>query len=176
MRGGVCETPHFFSQGNDMKTCTKCKEIKSLSEFAKDKYKKDGRRSNCKECYSLFDKEKYWKNPEIARNRTNDYRSKLRNKSPEKLKLSNRNTKLKRAYGITHNDYLLMLEQQNYKCACCGIDNKDSGVKGLVVDHNHTTGEVRQLLCNNCNTALGLLKEDKTIINNLLKYIEEYNG
>lgn len=172
----MCETPHFFSQGNDMKTCYKCKETKPVSAFSKDKYKKDGRRSLCKDCYSEYDKNKYWSDPDKARKRSNDYRNKLRVEDPEKLILSNRNTKLKRAYGITHSDYLVMLEKQDHKCACCGKDNKNAGVKGLVVDHNHTTGEIRELLCTQCNTALGHLKEDVEIIQNLINYVRKHNG
>ena len=169
----MCETPHFFSQGNVMKTCTKCNATKTLKEFPKDKLKKDGHKSACKECYSIYDKKRYWKDPEGQRERVSKYR---KSQSKEKLYLSNRNTKLKQAYGMTHDDYLLMLEQQNYKCACCGIDAKEAGIKGLVIDHNHITGAVRQLLCTQCNTALGLLKEDTEIINNLLKYIRKHNG
>ena len=101
-----------------------------------------------------------------------DYREAL---SQEERYIRNRNTKLKQAYGISHDDYLLMLEQQNYKCACCGKDNKDAGIKGLVVDHNHTTGVIRELLCTQCNTALGLLKEDEFIIDNLLDYVRKHN-
>lgn len=156
-----------------MKTCTKCGATKALKEFPKDKLKKDGHKPACKECYSVYDKKRYWKDPEGQRKRVAEYRESL---TEEERYIRNRNTKLKQAYGISHDDYLLMLEKQNYKCACCGKDNKDAGIKGLVVDHNHITGKVRKLLCNHCNTALGLLKEDKTIINNLLKYVEEYNG
>ena len=155
-----------------MKTCTKCGTTRALKEFPKDKLKKDGHKPACKECYKVYDKNRYWKDPEGQRKRVAEYRGSL---TQEERYIRNRNTKLKRAYGITHDDYLLMLEQQNYKCACCGVDNKDSGAKGLVVDHNHTTGEVRQLLCSSCNTALGLLKEDEYIIDNLLEYVRKHS-
>ena len=155
-----------------MKTCTKCGATKALKEFPKDKLRKDGHKSACKECYSIYDKKRYWNNPESERKRSADYKSSL---TEEQRYLSNRNTKLKRAYGISHDDYLLMLEQQNYKCACCGKDNKDAGIKGLVVDHNHTTGAIRELLCTQCNTALGLLKEDEFIIDSLLEYVRKHN-
>lgn len=90
-------------------------------------------------------------------------------------KTCEKDTRFKRDYNISHDDYLLMLEQQNYKCSCCGKDNKDAGVKGLVVDHNHTTGAIRELLCTQCNTALGLLKEDEFIIDSLLEYVRKHN-
>jgi hypothetical protein len=153
-----------------MKQCTKCKEFKLALEFSKDKYKKDGLRSNCKSCYSVYDKQNYWKNPEKARKRTNEYRAFLRQTDPVKLKLSNRNTKLKKAYGITQEQFLEMSLKQKHKCACCNKEKK------LVVDHCHTTGKIRELLCHNCNTALGLLNEDNTIIQSLSNYIRKQHG
>lgn len=91
-------------------------------------------------------------------------------------KTCEKDTRFKRDYNITHEDYLNLLEKQNYKCVCCGINNKDAGVKGLVVDHNHTTGAVRELLCSQCNTALGLLKENEEVVSNMLEYIRKHNG
>ena len=154
-----------------MKKCTQCGTLKPLKEFSKDKYKSDGHRSNCKVCYSAYDRSKYWSDPEFHRNRTNEYRRKLRVTDPEKLKLSNRNSKLKQSYGITHDDYLVMFNKQDKRCACCGKETDK-----LVVDHNHTTGEIRELLCTQCNTALGLLNEDVTVMQNMINYTRKHNG
>ena len=77
-------------------------------------------------------------------------------------------------YGITFDDYNKMFEEQNGCCASCG-DHQTLFTKRLVVDHNHETGKVRALLCSNCNTALGLLKENEERILSLLKYNREYN-
>src|SRR5688500_1693885 len=55
-------------------------------------------------------------------------------------------------YGITKDDYLAMLERQGGVCATCGNPPTD---KPLCVDHDHTTGVVRGLLCHRCNKALG---------------------
>jgi hypothetical protein len=147
--------------------CTKCKEFKLATEFSKDSKKQNGLTSHCKLCRNLKRKEHYYKNLEKEYNRRITYRS----NNPEKVKASNRNTKLKRAYGITHDDYLEMFNKQNKKCACC---NKE--FDKLVVDHNHTTGVVRELLCNPCNTALGLLNEDVTVMQNMSNYVRKHNG
>jgi hypothetical protein len=156
-----------------MPVCTKCNTNKDASKFHKDKKKVSGLTSWCKECRNTARAGHYWKDPEAGRNRTKEYRSSL---TKEQRYLQNRNTKLKQAYGISHADYVEMLEKQNYKCACCGITNKYAGVKGLVVDHNHTTGEIRELLCSQCNTALGLLKENEEVVSNMLEYIRKHNG
>ncbi len=159
-----------------MKTCTKCTQEKELIFFSKDKYKKDGRRSACKECNTIDHKRRYSINPDGERKRTTEYRANLRITNPEKLKLSNRNTKLKRAYNLSDSLVTEMKKEQNYCCFVCKKHEQDIKGKGLVVDHNHTTGKVRKLLCANCNTALGLLKEDVTIIEQLAEYVNAHRA
>lgn len=149
-----------------MKQCTKCKEFKLNINFSKDKTKQDGYKSACKECNKIDHYKRYHSDKEGQKARVQEYRK----NNTEKVKASNRNTKLKRAYGITQEQYLEMSLRQDNKCACCGRETK------LVVDHCHTTGKIRELLCNNCNTALGLLNEDTTIVQNLSTYIRKHNG
>lgn len=72
-------------------------------------------------------------------------------------------------YKLEPELYQEMISNQGGLCAICLQPGK------LVVDHNHSTKNVRELLCNNCNTALGLLKENKTIANNLIKYLEKHS-
>ena len=83
---------------------------------------------------------------------------------------------LKRNYGITLQDYELMLEDQDCLCAICGgegfiMDTTRHKIK-LVVDHDHKTGMVRGLLCHNCNRALGLLKDSSEILQTAIDYLE----
>ena len=78
----------------------------------------------------------------------------------------NRVATLKHEYGLTLEDYGALVFQQNGLCKSCGYLDHN-----LVVDHNHTTGQVRGLLCNQCNTALGLLKEDPKRMQDILKYL-----
>lgn len=92
-----------------------------------------------------------------------------------KYKKSNKNGHLKRNYGITLNEYNLLLQKQNYKCAICGSKNpRGFSKKCLSVDHNHKTGKVRGLLCQPCNLFLGLIKDDKNILAKTIKYLEEF--
>jgi len=87
--------------------------------------------------------------------------------------LGARSRKLKHKYGISHNDYLSMLEEQDGKCLGCGAtaENQYHGV--LDVDHNHTTNEVRGLLCNSCNRLIGFSGDSATVLRNLANYLEE---
>jgi hypothetical protein len=85
-------------------------------------------------------------------------------------KREQKNGILKRTYGISMSDFEAMQESQSGKCAICGSD------KTLVVDHNHTTGKIRALLCNQCNTAVGLLQESPDIARATAVYLEAHNG
>ncbi len=81
-----------------------------------------------------------------------------------------RNTKLKHLYGITLDDYNKMWADQDGCCATCGI-HSSALTKPLHVDHCHTTGKVRGLLCTQCNTALGMAKDDIQTLKNMIKYL-----
>ncbi len=84
------------------------------------------------------------------------------------------NNYLQRNYGITLEDYNTMYEEQGGVCKVCGDVGftmaKHHKVK-LVVDHNHKTGEVRGLLCHNCNRGLGLFQDDLSILQKAIKYL-----
>jgi len=76
-----------------------------------------------------------------------------------KMKLSDREIKINneihlKKYGLTLHDYYSLLKKQNMCCAICGKHQKDFN-RLLSVDHDHKTGEIRGLLCSNCNSGLG---------------------
>lgn len=77
---------------------------------------------------------------------------------------------LQSKYSISIGDLNKMKEDQEGLCAICGIETN------LFVDHCHTTGKVRSLLCHFCNTAIGLFREDVTIMKEAIKYIEEHKN
>ena len=78
-------------------------------------------------------------------------------------------------YGISLADYNKLKEKQNNCCEICGRHESEFK-RRMCVDHNHVTGEVRGLLCNHCNTALGHVFEDESILLNMIDYIRKYNG
>lgn len=78
-------------------------------------------------------------------------------------------------YKITEEEYFKILDEQKGCCAICNKSEKDMKI-AMSIDHNHITGKVRGLLCINCNTALGQLKEDKQIMNNMIKYVEKFEN
>lgn len=75
--------------------------------------------------------------------------------------------------GVTIEQYEQAYDSQQGKCWICGIWKEKYAVDRLSVDHCHTTGRFRALLCNNCNTAIGLLGEDPQVLLNAIRYLEE---
>lgn len=82
------------------------------------------------------------------------------------------NHDLIKRYGITLDEYNTMLDQQRGVCYVCGGVNSNG--RRLSVDHNHETGEVRKLLCHPCNASLGSLREDISVLENMINYIKEH--
>lgn len=91
-----------------------------------------------------------------------------RKSNPDKAK----NADLKKMFGITLDDYNKMREDQKCSCKICG-KHEDEERQALVVDHSHDTGKVRGLLCSNCNRALGMFKDDITVLQKAIKYLQE---
>lgn len=170
MGGSRRETSHS-SPKEPMKTCYNCKEHKPLDQFCKDATKKDGLKGTCKPCLKQRSKELYDLNPEARRKATNDSRNKLRNSDPEKYRRLAKNARLKSTYGITLDQYEAMLKEQEHSCAICGV-HQGKLAKELAVDHCHTKGHVRKLLCHYCNTTLGLVKEDVEVLQNMINYLK----
>lgn len=76
-----------------------------------------------------------------------------------------------RKYSLTKEQYDQMLTDQGNKCATC---NKESKTK-LHIDHSHETGQTRKLLCSQCNTALGLVKENIETLSTMIMYVNYFS-
>jgi hypothetical protein len=159
----------------DTKRCTKCSEVKNLSDFYIDRRKKDGRRSACKVCYLEIQHKYYYSNPEKIRTQSHacyishrDVRRKYLSANKEKA----RDWLLKK-YGLSSEKYNILLDSQFGKCAICGNDN---GGKYLHVDHDHVTGKVRGLLCSECNHGLGNFRDDSELIKKAELYLIEHTA
>lgn len=101
-------------------------------------------------------------------------RGKRNNNTEFRCKRCKRNNSIKDKYGITIQDYEKMHDKQEGRCAICNTHEDDIG-RTLHIDHCHTTGNVRQLLCGNCNTGLGMFKDNKQNLNKAIQYLEKHN-
>ncbi len=154
------------------KICANCNEHKPITEFYKDKrIKKDGKTAQCRSCL---------KNKNLRFFNSLPDAEKIKRR--EKFKSGDlcRSYNYKKLYGITLLDAEKMLENQMNLCAnrACGKEIK-LGMKTdknhrAFVDHNHTTGKVRGILCMRCNTSLGYL-ENKNMVLSLAEYMNKYD-
>ena len=83
------------------------------------------------------------------------------------------NRHLQLNYGLSLEDYNLLLKSQNEVCKGCGVFYKDALRGKLFVDHCHTTGKIRGLLCQKCNTALGMINDNTNTLISLINYLKE---
>ena len=83
---------------------------------------------------------------------------------------------LARNFGISLEDYNSIWIFQDKKCAICGTErNETKGLpskKGMAVDHDHETNEIRGILCDRCNKALGLIKDSISSLKKAIEYLE----
>lgn len=139
-------------QASGHKRCGKCREVKEHAAFHRRLKRPDGYDSNCRAC------------------RSQDAR--VRNADPEKKRIS-RDKKLRLKYGIGADDVEAMLLQQQGRCAICGTTKNP---ERFHVDHDHTSGAVRALLCLHCNALLGHAKEEPAVLRAAILYLERHSN
>lgn len=136
------------------KSCCDCKTVKPIEDYARQKTSCGNwtRGSICKPCRAT---------------RCRDW-----NKKHSKTKLLNGN--LLRSFGITLEDFKAMEESQNALCAICGSPAENTNYRNwrLHVDHCHSCGEVRMLLCPTCNNGLGCFKDDLKLLEKAIEYLK----
>jgi Recombination endonuclease VII len=151
----VYNDPHNFDEGGILtgtRICKKCDMRKNMSEFHWTN-NKTGRRRSCKTCLTLE-----------AKNR--------RNANQKQYREMSYSWHLKAKYGITKEHYYSLLLTQNNKCSICSetFDMESKNLKPHV-DHCHTTGKVRGILCFTCNTALGKFKDSTNLLLRAIEYL-----
>lgn len=159
----------------------------------------------CKDCRKEYNKQYLLKNKEYLNKYQKEYHEKIKkpkrqhdkqnnteyhqrqlqlkrdysNRNRENYRRSDWSAYLKRNYGLTVDEYELMIIEHNNLCAICKQPEKlkhhiTGTLKRLSIDHNHKTGKVRGLLCTRCNQAYGKLEESQEIIENMLLYHKKY--
>ena len=135
----------------ETKVCSYCKQASPLDDFHMSKGHSSGRAAVCKPCQA-------------------DYSAKWYQENKQRRKEQMRVNEYMRRYGITIEEYEILLDKQNGCCAICLATTGAVG-KRLSVDHNHKTGEVRGLLCDDCNTGLGKFKDDSSLLAKAINYL-----
>jgi Recombination endonuclease VII len=138
--------------------CTKCGEVKPVSEFYPHTKIARGYQYWCMTCHA---------ESRAERARIPEDRNSIRRR------------KLREMYGITMADYDALFESQQGRCAICGVQKDpwepNVGLEGrkrfLTVDHCHADGHIRGLLCANCNSGLGHFRDDPTHLLDAAEYL-----
>ena len=146
--------------------------------------KNGNHKPHCKKCRASIRKNWSVNNTDAQKKlykKRKDSEAYQKKKTTEKYKRSILNSTLKNKYGISIDEYETLLEKQNNVCAIClkketRIDKKTSLEIRLSVDHCHKKEAsgikyVRGLLCNNCNSALGLTNDSILLLGRMIKYL-----
>ena len=175
----------------ERKICYNCKVDKHISDFSKRTRESDGLSGECKNCVSIKKSGKpygsrirrytsilinYENNTKLCtecnitrdlsyfpKTKTRGYQSKCR----ECKRVRDRVWQ----YNISKEEYLNLLLEQNNTCAICNI--KEEGNRNLAIDHCHTTGKVRGLLCVKCNTSLGGFNDNIELLMKAIEYLKK---
>lgn len=161
------------------KYCPTCRQEKSTEEFGLDKNRTDGLRSQCKTCKKAAYDEWRRQNPEKHRAASSRYNQKMRQDQPDKFRADNRRRALAANYDMTPQDYEEKYLAQKGLCAICGrpervFDSRTNSRRNLAIDHNHMTGQIRDLLCGSCNTAIGKLEDSPELCRIAARYLETW--
>ena len=161
-----------------MKRCKKCGALKPLDEFYRCAGTRDGHRGDCKPCNLAAKHDRYMANPAKVKAQVKRWQQanaervnatqRLRRAKPE-VKLQARAAHLMRKFGLTLEEYDAMLEAQGGGCFICGRPPRED--ISLHVDHDHSTGRVRGILCFSCNNALADFQDDPSLLRKAACYV-----
>lgn len=147
-----------------LKTCSKCNVEKPFVLFTKSKRCSLGVSGWCKSCHNEYNRDwglrtgkKQKDKARYARNRQDGKYNRYR----------------LRQYDLTPEQFDDMFERQGKACAICRSTVTAKG-KLWAVDHDHTTGKVRAILCSNCNSGLGLFKDSTERLRAATSYLESF--
>ena len=140
---------------DDTKRCCTCKEYKPFSEYHKDKRGVSGMTFSCKPCAN-------------SRSRANH----ASRQTDTKYRTAKKDSYIRYTFGISLDEYNQRLKDQDY---CCKICKTKDPVGGWHLDHNHTTGALRDFLCSSCNRGLGCMYENIRSLRNAIEYLERHN-
>jgi len=185
---------------NGLKVCTSCEQELRVEQFNKHKLGRFGLESTCKNCRQHAKDKRYVKKQEALRvcktcgltatkpeelelfvvgknNRfgRSPYCKQCRNESDKQKQHNNSLVRRCKKFGITVEQYEQMIVQQENRCAICSkhYDDFNGRGKNFHIDHCHESGEVRGLLCSNCNTGLGQFKDNVKALESAIIYLNK---
>ena len=141
-----------------MKRCGRCGIEKPAAEYHRDRSRADGLHSYCRSCKASYHVAN--RPSALARMARRDIRQRD----------ADRGRRLRVRYGVTAEDVDSIRKSQGYSCAICGT-HEDNLPRGLHVDHDHVTNLVRGMLCQLCNSAIGLFSDSPVALRSAIAYL-----
>jgi len=148
---------------DETKMCGKCKKNLPRAQFSPHRRMKSGLQTYCKKCARDWHHE----HPDYVKKKNEEWRKNNPNYGRNWLRL--------RIQGITPEMVEELRNAQNNKCAGCGMVFENSKTNIEHVDHCHSSGVIRGLLCRNCNIILGLCKDKTETLINLFNYLGKHS-
>lgn len=130
-----------------LKYCNRCNEIRPFAEFPISRQKGTGLRSACKVCTNVYNRKNWWETY-----------------GPEQKRLY----KIRHKYQLSEEQAKFFADNPEGFCAICGTYGL------MVIDHDHETGNFRDRLCRNCNTALGMVNDNVELMEKLIAYVTKH--
>lgn len=172
------------------KRCPRCKRTLPSGAFYKNRSALDGLNTYCKECRRLYESQPeqrakrwaYLNTPEQAaireaRNASPDYQeTRARYRAKPEVQRRKRERALLRKYGMSIPVFTRLLESQRGRCLICGEPLFVGGPRQprtATVDHDHRTGEIRGILCHQCNVGLGDFRDSPLLLCRAARYLEK---
>lgn len=141
-----------------MKICSACNQELPLSNFLFER-RRNRHMARCKSCRT--NDQRRWRKEKLG------YETERYSRDKE----HSRERHLVRKYGVDLKQYAAMLERQSGLCAICGAPEETQFKRVFHVDHCHTTGVVRGLLCRGCNHMLGVVGDDPAVLQRAIEYL-----
>ena len=168
------------------KTCSKCGVPRPLTEFSARKGASDGFNGKCKACRKAYNKtwmagyrptpehkerQKKYQKANASRIRANNRASANARRKDPVQRQHERDQHFRRLYGVTREE---LSEKQGGRCAICGVEFATLDPQLWHVDHCHTSGVTRGLLCQGCNTALGKFNDSAALLRKAADYLDQF--
>ncbi len=159
------------------KECSSCNILKDVSKFYKQKDGLYGVRGDCISCGNRNARQRWHRKKKEDPNFLINERKRLYlyEDTSEKRRVKH----LRKTFKMTLRDYEVLKESQKGVCAICKepetfIDRKSEKVRELCIDHNHSTGQIRELLCTRCNKGIGQFRDSIETLQNCVDYLKKH--
>lgn len=162
---------------NTLRVCKRCKKWATIDNFPKKGTEKNHRHV-CKICAAKYQKAAYHKKyryellSDEKKKELSGKHKRYQQKNKQKIANRTRSYRLKRNYSMTQEEYGHMFLRQGNSCGICKTKKFGGMGKRPQIDHCHTTGKIRGLLCSRCNMGIGQLQDSIEVLNLAIEYLK----